>query len=340
MLFGYMTPIFMTMVVPVACMLGVFLTLLRMSTDREFIALKAGGVSFYQMLSAPIAFSLLCMGLTLWISLHWQAWGMGRFRAMVLDIATSRARIVVQPGIFNRDFPGLVLFARNVDPADGVMTGVMVDDRSRSEGNVLILAPHGRIETDSSKGEMVFRLQNGNLYNFRGDASTLLGFEEYTVRLALDKMFRGLDLGPVKTREMAWEVLTAFDLRELAANDPNLGRKVEVELHTRWLYPAACLALTLFALPLAAMFEGMHRQYGLILALVFFFVYYLLLSMGISTGESGAVPPIIGLWLPNVLFFAGGLYGIRLAARERAPHLLELLQHLRRDAARAKAGRP
>ncbi|MDR2726626.1 MAG: LPS export ABC transporter permease LptF [Deltaproteobacteria bacterium] len=333
MLFGYMTPIFMTLVVPVACMLSVFLTLLRMNTDREFIALKAGGVSFYQMLSAPVAFSLLCMGLTLWISLHWLSWGMGHFRAMVLDIATNRARIVVQPGVFNREFPGLVLFARNVDPANGVMSGVVVDDRSRPEANVLILAPNGRIETDPARGDLVFRLRDGSLYNFRGDTATLLGFEEYAVRLALDKMFRGLDLGPIKPREMAWKMLTAFDRRELMAKEPAFARKVEVELHKRWLYPVACLALTLFVLPLASMFEGLHRQYGLILALAFFFVYYLLLSLGFSTGESGAVPPIIGLWLPNALFFAGGLYGIRLAARERAPHLFELLQHRRRNAA-------
>ena len=329
MLFGYMTPIFMTLVVPVACMLSVFLTLLRMNTDREFIALKAGGVSFCQMLPAPVLFSLLCMGLTLWISLHWLAWGMGRFRAMVLDIATNRARIVIQPGIFNRDFPGLVLFARNVDPVNGLMSGVVVDDRSRPGHNVLILAPNGNIETDPTRGDLVFRLRHGSLYNFRGDTSTLLGFEEYTVRLALDKMFRGLELGPIKPREMAWEILTAFDRRELMTKDPPFARKVEIELHKRWLYPVACLALTLFALPLASMFEGLHRQYGLILALMFFFIYYLLLSLGFSTGESGVVPPIIGLWLPNALFFAGGLYGIRLATRERSPHLLKLLLHHR-----------
>lgn len=330
MLFGYMTPLFLTLVIPIACMLSVFLTFLRMSTDRELVALKAGGVSLYQMLPAPLVFSLLCMALTLWVSLHWLAWGMGHFRAMVLDIANNRARIVVQPGVFNRDFPDLVLFARNVDPADGVMSGVVVDDRSRSEGNVLILAPHGRIETDPGKGELVFRLRDGNLYNFKGNTSTLIGFEEYTVRLGLDKLFKGIDLGAVKPREMAWDVLTAFNLTEIMQSDPNFARKIEIERHKRWLYPVACLALTIFVLPLASMFEGLHRQWGLALALCCFFAYYSLLSLGFSAGESGAIPPVIGLWLPNALFFAGGMYGIHLAARERTPHLVELFQHRRR----------
>jgi lipopolysaccharide export system permease protein len=254
---------------------------------------------------------------------------------MVLDIANTRARVVIQPGVFNRDFPDIVLFARKADPLRGTLTGVIVDDRARADGNVLILAPEGGIETDASRGEIVFRLRDGNLYNFRAGTSTLIRFDEYIVRLDLSKIFRGLNLGAVKPREMSWETLAAFDLDALMSTDPALARKINVEKHMRRLYPAACLALTLFVLPLASMFEGMHRQWGLAVALGCFFVYYSLLSLGLSTGESGAVPPVVGLWLPNLLFCAVGVYGIRMAAKERAPHVVELLRHRRKPASPA-----
>ena len=96
-LFACMTPVFLLLVIPVSCMLSVFLTFLRMSSDREFIALRAGGVSILQMLPGPLLFSLICTGLTLWVSLHWIAAGMSEFRESLLNIATTRARIVVQP---------------------------------------------------------------------------------------------------------------------------------------------------------------------------------------------------------------------------------------------------
>ena len=83
-LFGYLSPFFMLIICPIACMLAVFLTFLRMSTDRELVALKAGGVSLYQMLPASLFFSLLCTGFGFFISLHLQAWGMSNFRAEVL----------------------------------------------------------------------------------------------------------------------------------------------------------------------------------------------------------------------------------------------------------------
>jgi lipopolysaccharide export system permease protein len=282
------------------------------------------------MLPAPIVFSLVCLVLNFWITMTWAAWGMGNFRAMVLDIANTRARVVIQPGVFNRDFPDIVLFARKVDPLRGTLSGVIVDDRARSDGNVLILAPDGGIETDPSRGEIVFRLRGGNLYNFRGETSTLIRFDEYIVRLDLAKIFRGLNLGAVKPREMPWKTLAAFDLADLMGTDPALARKIDVEKQLRRVYPAACLALTLFVLPLASMFEGLHRQWGLAVALGCFFIYYSLLSMGISMGESGAIAPVVGLWLPNVLFCLAGVYGIRMAAKERAPHVVDLLRELRR----------
>ena len=43
-LFVYLSPLFLILLIPVACMLGLFLTLLRMGADRELVSLRAGGV--------------------------------------------------------------------------------------------------------------------------------------------------------------------------------------------------------------------------------------------------------------------------------------------------------
>lgn len=329
LLFAYMTPLFLMLVIPIACMLSVFLTFLRMSTDRELVALRAGGINIYQMLPAPLLFSVLCMLLTLWVSLHWLAWGMGHFRETVLDIANTRARIVVQPGVFNNDFPNLVLFARQVSPRDGEMAQVLVDDRSHPERHMTILAPMGRIDTDPQRGELVFRLHDGKIYTTDNKGSSVLAFDGYTVRLPLDSLFKNLDLGEVRPREMSWSELSSITREEALQRDVNYANKLDVERQKRRAYPMACIALTLFVLPLAAAFEGLHRQTGLVLALGMFFVYYSLMSLGFSTGEAGTVPPVIGLWAPNVLFLCLGIYGLHLTAQERTPHLLSFLRNLR-----------
>jgi lipopolysaccharide export system permease protein len=322
-LFACLSPLFLLMICPVACMIAVFLTFLRMSTDREIVALRAGGVSLYQLLPAPVLFSLLCMLLGLWLSLFWQAWGMSRFRASVLELAGNSARLMLHPGVFNKEIPGMIFFARRVDQNTGAMAQVLMEDRSRSGGILTILAPEGGLDTDYARGELLLLLKNGRIYTEQKSRVTVLGFDEYIVRLPLDSLFKGLDLGPLKPSEMEWKELAGLSVPDILPVNPRLGHKITVERHKRWIFPAACLALSVFVIPLAVSFQGMRRQNGLLLALLLFLAYYSFISLGISLGESGTLSPLLGLWLPNALFLAMGIAGIRLAAEERMPRILE-----------------
>ena len=323
-LFGYLSPFFLLIICPIACMLAVFLTFLRMSTDRDLVALKAGGVSLYQMLPAPLLFSILCTLLGFWISVYWQAWGMGHFRSEVLDIASSSARVVVQPGVFNKDVPNMVMFARKVDPMTGTMAGVMVEDRRAADTTMTILAPDGSLDADYENGELIFLLKNGRSYTEKDGALSVMGFQEYAVRLSFDSLFQGVDMGPVKPKEYTWARLyDSKNERELQKTDPRMARKIVVERHKRHVFPIACVVLCIFVIPIATSFQGLKQQTGVLMALLLFLVYYSLLMLGISLGESGDLNPAIGLWVPNALFLLLGLYGLRLAAQERMPRITE-----------------
>ena len=323
-LFGYLSPFFLLIICPIACMLAVFLTFLRMSKDRELVALKAGGVSLYQMLPAPLVFSVLCALLGFWISVYWQAWGMGHFRSEVLDIASSSARVVVQPGVFNKDVPNMVMFARKVDPITGTMAGVMVEDRRAAGTTMTILAPDGSLDADYENGELIFLLKNGRSYTEKDNSLSIMGFQEYAVRLSFDSLFQGVDMGPVKPKEYTWARLyDTQNERELQKADPRMARKIVVERHKRHVFPIACVVLCIFVIPIATSFQGLKQQTGVLMALLLFLVYYSLLMLGISLGESGDLDPAIGLWVPNAVFLLMGLYGLRLAAQERMPRITE-----------------
>jgi len=68
-----------------------------------------------------------------------------------------------------------------------------------------------------------------------------------------------------------------------------------------------------------------------VLALGVFLVYFSMLSVAESMGESRVVPPVIGIWIPNVLFSAVGFMFLRQAVRERVPSgVLWAVQKLQR----------
>ncbi len=328
-MFAYLAPFFLLLLIPISCMLAVFLTFLRMGTDLESVALRASGVSLYQMLPAPLALCALGTVAALGISFWGLSWGMDNFRQTVLDLARTKTQLVLQPGVFNKDFPGLTVYAQQADPARGELSTVFVQDRTRPGVAATILAPHGTVRTDADRGEIVFRLEGGKIYRQEETGLSVVGFGTYQVRMDLSRLLAGYDLGEVRPKEMSWGRLRAIDADPAQADgDGNALRKVRVELHKRVALPLACIVLGLFALPMAASFGGLNRHWGLLLALGFFLFYYTLLSLGLTLGETGTLPPAVGLWLPNALFLGVGLAGLRQAARERGMDVAGRLSHL------------
>ena len=108
-----------------------------------------------------------------------------------------------------------------------------------------------------------------------------------------------------------------------------MARKIVVERHKRFVFPLACVVLCIFVIPIATSFQGLKQQTGVLMALLLFLVYYSLLMLGISLGESGDLTPTVGLWAPNLVFLLLGLYGMRLAAQERMPRITEHWQSRR-----------
>ena len=311
-LFVYLTPFFLMLLIPVAGMISTFLTFQRMSGDRELMALRAGGISLSQILPAPSLFLLFCAGLTLLVSLYGVSWGMDRFQHTLLDLAQSKAQLSLRPGVFNQDFPGLVVYARNVDKESGRMSGIFIQDSTHSQDALTIVAPEGQVATDHDQGKIYFGLKQGRIYRLDQESMDILSFSSYRVSLNLSRLLRDVDVNRDKPRYMSWKELTAISSHpeEWPNKDTVFFRSVRVERHKRLALPVACCVLGLVALPLGWIFDELKRQYGALLIIGVFLAYYAFFSLGISLGQTGMLPPGVAVWAPNALFLAaaGGLF--------------------------------
>lgn len=316
-LFTYLSPFFLIMLIPVSCMLGVFLTFLRMGADRELISLRAGGVSLWPLLPAPLLLCLLCCALTVWISLSGISWGMDNFRNTVVELARNKTSVNVQPGVFNTSFPGLTVYARQSDPGSGALLDVFVLDSSRSKTRATIVAPLGRIESDSERGQVFVRLEDGHVYREEDGELSVISFESYILSLDMTRLLGGFELKDKAPKEMSWDELRALKGDGFEDRSENFQRRVDIELHKRFSLPAACVVLGFFALPLAFFFQGIKRQFGLIACLGTFFLYYVFLSGGMALAEGGIIAPALALWLPNVVFMVAAGIGMWLVAAEK-----------------------
>ena len=328
-LFVFLSPFFLLLLTPIACMLSVFLTFLRMSTDRELVALKASGVSLYQLLPAPLIFCCCCTAFAFFIALFGMSWGMENFRAQILDMVRTRSKLAVQAGVFNQDFPGLTFYAHQADKITGELRFVFVQDQRSSDTTINIVADTGHLSTDVKAGTLEVRFDNGRIYRRSGTRLDVLSFGTYTIRLPLGSL-----LGDVRMDERKASELSVAQLQTLLHTPdalPDVERtersKLLTELEKRYALPAGCLALGLFAMPIACMFTGLRQHYGLLLCLGMFMAYYSLFSFGVSLGETGTLSPEVGLWLPNGLFALLAIATLRAASRERNLRLVTWLSY-------------
>ncbi len=314
LLFLYLTPNFLQIAAPIASMIAVFVVFLRLQNDKEMVAIRAGGISLYQLFPLTFFFSLLVMLLTLWFSFYGISLGADKFRNKLLDIATNQAKVVLEPGAFNKEIPNFIIYSQSVDPISGALKEVMVQDTSVKTSGIgngfTIIAPEGLIDTDRERAELLFLLKNGKNYSFEGEGITILDFREYVIRLPLSLLFSGFTLGMRDLDEMSFAELQEQSFDEIFEVNQRRAYDLKVEINARVVFPFACIVLALMAMPLSIAVSGVNKRLAFAFSLIFFVLYFGSISVAMNLGKAGILSPYIGFWLPNAFFLLLAFFGI------------------------------
>ena len=107
------------------------------------------------------------------------------------------------------------------------------------------------------------------------------------------------------------------ELRNEAGTEKEIAR-FEVEWHKRFAIPAACIVFGLLGVGLSLGSRKEARSSAFAISIVVIFVYYVLLRLGEQAGDTGLVPPIVGMWSANVVLGAVGILLLVLNHREAA----------------------
>lgn len=328
MLFAYLMPTFFSITVPLSFLLGILLAFGRLSADSEYIALKASGISLYRLVVPVLALAVFFVALTAWITVFVEPASKAAFRGKLFEIASSSLSIDIKPGVFNDEFDGIVLYSRGVNENLGIMQDLFISDERNGETPATITAAEGRFIPDPQQLRLTLRLNDGNIHrqpaNQDQAAYQTIKFNSYDINIdtsaVLDDSKRRR-----KRSEMSWSELQ----QAIAVADDGKSRnRLETEMHERVVIAFAPLVLVLVGVPLGLQSQRSGKGAGFAMSLVVFLVYYILLSFAGTIAEKGLVPGSIILWLPNLCFFAGGVYFLHRTAIERPLKIVALPQRL------------
>ena len=271
---------------PMSMLLAALLTFGRLSGNSEIIAMKACGVSFKRLVTPVIAFSL---GVS----------------------------------IFSIGFNEYVVPASNQAYADLVRYEIQGNTSPESQEHIIIKQiQDGNIQQEFEQGKMV-RVENAEYAKWSVDEWVMYNGVLYDLSqpntermMKFDSQVLPINQTPkqiIKSQKKPDE-MTIKELREqinIMKSQYVDTKKLEIELYQRFTVPMASLMFALIGAPLGIQPNRSSSSIGFGISIIIIFIYYTLMTLAGAIGQNSFIPPVIAVWIPNIVTLIAGIYLIR-----------------------------
>jgi len=315
---GYLLPDVVGFALPATALIAVVMAFLRLSADSEFVALKASGVSLYQMLPPVVLFSVFNMLAGAWILAQASPWGQNSFRNLVFDIAKSQADLAIKERVFTEPFKGVTFYVQSYDSRGKVMKDVFVNDRREKNLISTVVASEAKLFKHPDKRTLTIRFINGTVFVTDKDLSSsrTIRFASYDLTIGIGELLQA-----ASSREKSPKELTIGELKEhLDKTEAGSIRHNElaIELMEKATLPAAIFLMGMIGVPLGVYIRGRGKYSGVGVSLMVFLAYYVCLMGSRNIGESGYLPPLVVVLIPVTFLAVFGLYAYLRIGAEKA----------------------
>jgi len=295
-------PALVVTIFPVCSLMAPAITLSRLATDSELLALRATGYSFYQLLT-PILGLGVFMGVgTAVLVLEVIPHANFLARQLVFDAVSTSLQLRVRERVFQSPLPGLVVYVERIDENNGQLEGVLIAD-SRTPEATTIFASEAEILPDFAGMRVVVKMRNGSLLRREGEQSLQQAtFERYSFVIEVGNPWDGMELSRKRVREMTlgevWQQVQTLRVSGVS------HLRALVEWHKRVALPVSCMVLVFVGAPIGGLNRRTGRLGGFALSAGSLLLYYIIVTASSSLAETGAISPLLGVWGPNVLVVA------------------------------------
>jgi lipopolysaccharide export system permease protein len=315
MLLLFLSPSFLVFTIPMSVLLSTLISFGRLSGDSEITALKASGLSLYQLFLPVAIFSIAAYLLTSLCVFYGLPWGNRGFTTTLYKIAQSKADIEIKERVFNDMFDGLVVYVEKVPIQGEKMEGILIYDERDQEKTNTIFAKEGFLSSNPKSQEVILRLFDGDIHRFdsRANVYQKIKFDAYDLKLELTKAFTAIGK-KLKDKEMSID-----DIKEKMESKKQKGEDItslDVEFHKRYAFPFACIVFGLIGVPLGIQPRRSGRSYGFVFSLLLLLAYYISLTGSEILALRRTIPPYLAGWAPNVIFGGFGFYLLIKTAKE------------------------
>jgi lipopolysaccharide export system permease protein len=323
---GLLIPFVWVFALPMGLLTATLLVFGRFSADQELTAARASGVSLLSLITPILILSLICCGISAWISMDLGPRSRVAFVNLRQELMAGLASAQIPEGRFIRDFPGYIFYVERNH--GGKLENVMIFKlEDGTNVTTTVRAPTGEVKTDVTNKQLVVNLFDARSVTLTGPRPIISAFPAMTLNLDLKTATRHnssisiSDMTFWQLRDELRDLEEKFSLPPANATNSNqlraqlleikkqrsdLTEPVRVEMNRQIAFSFACFGFTLVGIPLGIRVHRRETNIGVAIALGLVLIYYsfILLSGSLSTRTEFA--PHLIVWLPDFMFQAVG----------------------------------
>ncbi len=304
----YLIPYMLQFTAPLAMLCATVLVFSRLSADNEITAMRASGISLWQIIAPAVvlgaALTAGCLYLQLQVSPEYN------YRARQMregEAAMSSPLAFLEPGR-HVEFPGYIIYVG--DRSQETISSVQIYEVGNA-GNLVrdITARHGQVRIDRESEKIEMTLEDAMVTDMEG--------REQPLHIPMRKITFPLAYAQELNQERLGRSIKRMDLPTLFShihiyNERNMKTTpLFIELHNRLAMGLSPLAFLLIGVPFGIRTRRTETSIGLLISVSLAMFFYVFVVFSQSLESYPQYRPELMVWLPNIVYQAGGLLALR-----------------------------
>ncbi len=293
---------------PMAVLLGSLMCFSRLSGASELIVMRTSGQSFFRLALPVFTIALLISLCAVAFNEYVVPWTNREYQYVVNTEIKKNLNPGVTDHVVIRDVQNgkinHLLYARRYNPNTKELENITVQEFENEKVVHVENAPKA-VWKDG-----VWHMTNGVIYDLTGDGvERMMQFESQEIPYALSPS--EIPNSNKKLDEMTIRELLLTRRAYLAAHADATG--ITMEIYRRFSLPMASFVFAIVGAPLGVQKQRSSSSIGFGLSVVIIFLYYAIMTFLEALGKGHMLPPVLAVWLPNLIALVVGCLLIRKA---------------------------
>ena len=291
--------------IPWGFLVAVLLVFGRLSAENELVSMRMAGVGLLRVSMPVFVIGAMLCALCLWLNISMAPKAKDTMKYVLYEAVKENPNALLDPGVVQTHFQDKKVF---IEGRDGnLLRGLHLYelDKEHETGfpKASIYAREASLKIIQESKQLRLHLTDAYMETRNPDGTRELAFIGEQEPLLFD-----FSVERKKRRKAS--TMTNAEIRKSLDTEPGLEPKkrhrYRNEIHRRYAFSMACLALSMVAVPLGINARRKETSTGLAISIIVGLSYFLFFMIAGQFQKQGGNTAIILYWLPNVLCFALG----------------------------------